>query len=96
MPKYLIQRDLPNVGRMSADEMRDASRQSCSVLQNIGPEIQWVHSYVTGDQIHCVYIAPDEDLIREHARKSGFPASRILRIEAIIDPATAEDPVTAG
>jgi hypothetical protein len=90
MPKYLIERDLPGAGNLNAGELRDISRKSCDVLQALGPDIQWVQSYVTGDRIYCVYIAPDADLIREHARCGGFPANRISEVTAGIDPTTAE------
>jgi len=90
MPKYVIERDMPNVGKLSATELQGASKKSCSVLNELGPQIQWVQSYVTGDKIYCVYIAPSEDLIRKHAEKAGFPANRISRVHAIIDPTTSE------
>ncbi|NBB87305.1 MAG: DUF4242 domain-containing protein [Bacteroidetes bacterium] len=90
MPKYLIEREIPNAGAMNSDELRGASQTSCTVLQAMGPEIQWVQSYVAGDKIYCVYIAPDEETIHEHAQTSGFPANRVTAIDAIIDPTTAE------
>jgi Protein of unknown function (DUF4242) len=90
MPKYLIERDMPGVGKLSRTELRGASQVSCDVLTKLGPKIQWVHSYVTADQIHCVYIAPDEATVREHASQTGFPANRVSEVKAIIDPATAE------
>lgn len=90
MPKFLIERDMPNVGGLAAEELRDASRNSCDVLGELGPQVQWVESYVTADRITCVYIAPSEELIREHSERSGIPATRIHRIRAIIDPTTAE------
>lgn len=90
MPKYLIEREIPNAGAMNSDELRSASQTSCTVLQAMGPEIQWVQSYVAGDKIYCVYIAPDEQTIQEHAQTSGFPANRVTAIDAIIDPTTAE------
>lgn len=90
MPKYLIERDIPSMGHMSPEALQAASRKSVCVLENLGPRIQWQHSYVTGDQLYCVYIAPDEEMIREHARESGFPANRISEIKTIIDPTTAE------
>jgi cell division inhibitor SulA len=90
MPKYLIKREIPGAGDMSPADLQGASQQSCGVLQQLGPQIQWVQSYVTGDTIHCIYIAPSEDLIREHAEASGFPANQIMEIKAIIDPTTAE------
>ncbi len=90
MPKYLIERDIPGAGNLSAEELQGVSQKSCSVLQEMGPQIQWVHSYVTGDKVYCVYIAPNEEMIREHAKQGGFPANRISEIRAVIDPATAE------
>ena len=90
MPKYLIRREIPNAGNMSIDDLQGASQKSCAVLQDLGPQIQWVQSYVTGDAIHCVYIAPSEALIRQHAEQAGFPANDIMEIRAIIDPTTAE------
>ena len=90
MPKYLIEREIPNVGKMNAGELKAASQTSCGVLRNMGPTIQWMTSYVTDNKLYCVYIAPNEEMIREHAQVSGFPASRISQIRSIIDPATAE------
>ncbi|MEQ1354564.1 MAG: DUF4242 domain-containing protein [Candidatus Acidiferrum sp.] len=91
MPKYLIEREVPGVGNLSAQDVQGLSQKSCSVLQNMGPQIQWVQSYVTGDKIYCVYIAPNEDMIREHAKQGGFPANRISEIKSMIDPTTAEE-----
>ncbi|MBX6330292.1 MAG: DUF4242 domain-containing protein [Gemmatimonadaceae bacterium] len=90
MPKYLIEREIPNAGALSPDELRAISEKSCGVLRQLGPEIQWVQSYVTEDKITCVYIAPHADIIREHARRGGFPADRVLEVATIIDPTTAE------
>ena len=90
MPKYVIEREIPGAGNMSAQDLQAVSQKSCSVLQNLGPQIQWLHSYVTGDKIYCVYIAPNEDMIREHASQGGFPANRISAIKTVIDPTTAE------
>jgi hypothetical protein len=90
MPKYLIEREIPGAGKLSADELRGVSEKSCGVLQRLGPQIQWVQSYVTGDKVYCVYIAPNEDMVRKHAQEGGFPANRISEIKTIIDPATAE------
>jgi len=90
MPKYLIERELPGAGKLSAEDLRGISEKSCGVLREMGPEIQWVQSYVTGDKITCLYIAPDEESIREHARRGGFPANQILQIRTVIDPTTAE------
>ncbi|MEK6335581.1 MAG: DUF4242 domain-containing protein [Acidobacteriota bacterium] len=90
MPKYVIEREIPGAGKLTAMELQGVSQTSCDVLQKLGPEIQWVHSYVTGDKVYCVYIAPSEDLIREHAAQGGFPANRISEVNTIIDPTTAE------
>ncbi|SFO46863.1 Protein of unknown function [Chitinophaga sp. YR627] len=90
MPKYVIERELPGAGRLTTDELKGVSQASCGVLSNMGPQIQWVHSYVTGDKIYCVYIAPNAEMIREHAQKGGFPANAINEITTIIDPTTAE------
>lgn len=90
MPKFLIERELAGAGDMSPDELQGLSQRSCGVLRKMGPHIQWVQSYVTGDKIYCVYVAPDEAAIREHAEQGGFPANRISRIETVIDPTTAE------
>ncbi|MBV8255272.1 MAG: DUF4242 domain-containing protein [Chitinophaga sp.] len=90
MPKYVIEREIPGAGKFSEEQLKAISQTSCGVLSNMGPQIQWVHSYVTGDKIYCVYIAPNEELIREHAEKGGFPANAISEVSAIIDPTTAE------
>ena len=90
MPKYLIERDIPGAGRLSPAELQEISQKSCSVLRKLGPQVQWVQSYVTADKIYCVYIAPDEEAVREHASQGGFPANRISRISAMIDPTTSE------
>ena len=90
MPKYLIEREIPGAGNLTPQELQGVSQKSCAVLQSMGPQIQWVQSYVTGDKIYCVYIAPNEEMVREHARQGGFPANRVSQISAIIDPATAE------
>ena len=90
MPKYVIEREIPGVGDTPADALKAVSQTSCNVLQELGPQIQWVHSYVTGDKIYCVYISPNEDLIREHATRGGFPAKSVSEIKTIIDPTTAE------
>ena len=95
MPKYLIRREIPGAGTMSPQDLQGASQQSCTVLRDLGPHIQWVQSYVTADTIHCVYIAPSEDLIRRHAEEAGFPANEIMEIRAIIDPTTAETEMAA-
>ena len=90
MPKFLIEREIPGAGNLSADELQSISQKSCGVLQQMGPQIQWVESYVTGDKVYCVYIAPNEEMIREHAAQGGFPANRVSEIRRMIDPTTAE------
>ena len=90
MPKYVIERDIPGAGYLSAAELKAISQKSCSVLGDLGPQIQWQQSYVTGDRVYCIYIAPNEDLVREHASRGGFPANRISEVVTIIDPVTAE------
>jgi len=90
MPKYVIEREIPGAGSMTPAELQAVSEKSCTVLQNLGPQIQWVESYVTPDKIYCVYIAPSEDMIRAHAQQGGFPANRISEIKTVIDPTTAE------
>lgn len=90
MPKFLIKREIPGAGHMSPEQLQEASQTSCNALQSLGPKIQWLQSYVTDDTIHCVYIAPSEALIREHARSSGFPATEIMQVSSVIDPTTAE------
>lgn len=95
MPKYLIERDIPNAGALSLADLKAISQRSCAVLRELGPSIQWVQSYVTEDKITCVYIAPNAELIREHARRGGFPAERVLEVGIIIDPTTAEMDVLA-
>jgi len=92
MPKYVIEREIPDAGKLSREQLQAISQRSCSVLRNLGPQIQWVESYVMDDRIYCVYIAPSEELIREHARQGGFPANRISEVRTIIDPTTAESP----
>lgn len=90
MPRYIIERDIPNAGKLSGGDLQGISAQSCAVLNKLGPSIQWVQSYVTDDKVYCVYIAPNEALIREHARLGGFPANRISEVRGMIDPTTAE------
>ena len=90
MPKFLIEREIANAGQMSADELQAASKTSCGVLEEMGPSIQWVESFVTDDKIYCVYIAPNAEMVREHARKSGFPANSVAEVRTMIDPTTAE------
>jgi len=89
MPKYVIERELPGAGKLTAEQLQAVSQKSCGVLRNLGSEIQWVHSYVTPDKIYCVYIAPSEQLIREHANQGGFPANRISEVVSMIDPTRA-------
>src|SRR5512144_1957653 len=90
MPKYVIEREIPGAGKLSQDQLHAISQKSCGVLRNMGPQIQWVESFVTPDKIYCVYIAPDENAIREHARQGGFPANRISEVKTMIDPTTSE------
>ena len=95
MPRFLIEREVPGAGSLSPEQLQAISRTSCGVLQGLGPQIQWVQSYVTADKITCVYIAPNEEMVREHARQGGFPANRVEEIRAIIDPTTAEPAATS-
>ena len=90
MPKFLIEREIPGAGNLSDQELQAISQTSCGVLKEMGPQIQWVESYVTGDKVYCVYIAPDEEMVREHARRGEFPANRVSEIRRMIDPTTAE------
>jgi hypothetical protein len=90
MPKYLVEREIPNAGALSAAELQEIARRWCAVLLEVGPRIQWIQSFVTEDKITCLYISPDAELIREHARRGGFPADRVLEVATIIDPTTAE------
>jgi len=90
MPKYAIERELPGAGKLSSTELQQISAKSCDVLRQLGPDIQWQESYVTDDKIYCVYIAPDEDIIREHAQQGGFPINKICTVRRSIDPTTAE------
>ena len=90
MPKFVIERDIPEAGKLSPQELHAISQKSCAVLQEMGPRIQWIQSYVTDDRIYCVYIAPDEDTVRKHAQQGGFPANRISQIRSVIDPTTSE------
>ncbi|MDQ3908258.1 MAG: DUF4242 domain-containing protein [Acidobacteriota bacterium] len=90
MPKFLIEREIPGAGDLSPEQLQSISQKSCGVLRGMGPQIQWVQSYVTGDKIYCVYIAPDEAAVREHAAQGGFPANRVSEIKSVIDPTTAE------
>jgi hypothetical protein len=90
MPKYVIEREMPGAGSLSAAQLQAASQTSCGVLRELGPQIQWVESYVTPDKIYCIYVAPNRQMIEEHAKRGGFPANRISEIKATIDPTTAE------
>jgi Protein of unknown function (DUF4242) len=90
MPKYVIEREIPGAGQMSSADLQAVSQKSCNILRDMGPQIQWVESYVTPDKLNCVYIAPSESMIREHARQGGFPANRISEVKTMIDPTTAE------
>nr|WP_294935874.1 DUF4242 domain-containing protein [uncultured Flavobacterium sp.] len=90
MPKYVIERDIPGAGALNSDELKEIAMTSCDVLRKMGPEIQWVESYVTGNKIYCVYIAPNEEMVRQHAKEGGFPADAVNEVANIIDPTTAE------
>ena len=90
MPKYVIEREIPNVGSLGPEELRAVSQKSCSVLRNLGPSIQWVESFVTDNKIYCIYNAPNEEIIREHAKEGGFPANKISQVKTVIGPTTAE------
>jgi hypothetical protein len=90
MPKYVIEREIPDAGKLDSDQLKGISQTSCGVLSELGPQIQWVQSYVTDNKIYCVYIAPNEEMVREHARRGGFPANAVNEVAAIIDPTTAE------
>jgi hypothetical protein len=90
MPKFVIERDVPGAGKLSPMELKGLSQRSCDVLRALGPKVQWQHSYVTDDKLYCIYIADDQNDVLEHAKRGGFPANRVSRIHAIIDPATAE------
>ena len=90
MPKFLIEREIPEAGDLSGEQLQAISQKSCGVLRELGPQIQWVESYVTGDKVYCVYIAPNEEMVREHATRGGFPANRVSEIKRMIDPTTAE------
>jgi hypothetical protein len=90
MPKYVIERDLPGAGKLSADELKSISQKSNKIISELGPELRWLTSYVTEDKLYCVYVAPDEDMIEEHARCGGFPANRITKVAAVIDPSTGD------
>ena len=90
MPRYVIEREIPEAGKLSQRDLQALSQKSVRVLDKLGPQIQWVHSYVTGDRIYCVYIAPNEEMVREHARQGGFPATRVAEVTSVIDPTPAE------
>jgi hypothetical protein len=90
MPKFVVEREIPGIGNLSDQELQNIARKSVGVLKAMGPEIQWLHSYVTGDKIYCVYLAPDEATIREHAKRGGFPANRISAVRRLLDPTAAE------
>jgi hypothetical protein len=90
MPKYVIERELPDAGKLSAEQLQAISQKSCAVLEKMGPQIQWIQSYVTEDKIYCVYVAPNKEMIQQHAEQGGFPANRIAEIKQVIDPTTAE------
>ncbi len=90
MPKYVIEREIPGAGKLSAEQLKGISQTSCGVLSKMGPQIQWVHSYVTEDKLYCVYIAPDKEMVREHAKQGGFPANSVSLVSTIIDPTTSE------
>jgi hypothetical protein len=90
MPKFVIERSIPGAGKLSQKELHDISQKSCGVLHEMGPRIQWIQSYVTDDKIYCVYVAPDEEAVREHARQGGFPADAVSRVRALIDPTSGE------
>lgn len=90
MPKFVIERDIPGAGKLTPAELKAISQTSCGVLSNLGPQIQWLQSYVTADKVYCVYIAPNEEMVREHAKQGGFPANRVSEVAGIIDPTTAE------
>lgn len=90
MPKYVIEREIPGAGDLSAADIQGIAQKSCGVLSEMGPQVQWLESFVTGDKIYCVYIAPSEELVREHAARGGFPADRVSEIKRTIDPTTAE------
>lgn len=90
MPKYVIERDIPGAGKLTPAELTAISQKSCGVLRGMGPQIQWLQSYVTDDKVYCVYIAPSEEAVREHARQGGFPANKVSEVKTVIDPTTAE------
>jgi hypothetical protein len=95
MPKFVIERLIPGAGKLSPEELRTISQRSCAVIGDLGPQIQWVHSYVTDNKIYCVYVAANEELVREHARRGGFPANHVAAVKTVIDPTTAESDAAA-
>jgi hypothetical protein len=90
MPKYVIEREIPGAGKLTAEQLKGISQTSCDVISNMGPQIQWLQSYITGDKVYCVYIAPNEEMVLEHAKQAGFPANSVGKVSTIIDPITAE------
>ena len=90
MPKYVIEREIPGAGNLTSEQLKGISQTSCGVLDKLGPKIQWVHSYVTDNKIYCIYNAPNEEMVREHAKQGGFPANSVSKVSVIIDPTTAE------
>jgi hypothetical protein len=90
MPEYVIEREMPGVGSLATEDLKNASQTSCSVLNDLGPQIQWVHSYVTDNKLYCIYRAPNEEIIREHAQRGGFPCNKVSKVQTIINPTTAE------
>jgi hypothetical protein len=90
MPKFVIEREIPGAGNLTPEQLKAVSQTSCGVLRDMGPQIQWIHSYVTDDKIYCVYIAPDEATVRQHAQTGGFPANKVSQVRAVIDPTTSE------
>jgi cell division inhibitor SulA len=90
MPKFVIEREIPGAGKLTPEQLQGVSQTSCGVLRELGPQIQWVESFVTDDKIYCVYIAPDEDMVRKHAQMGGFPANKVAQVRAVIDPTTSE------
>ena len=95
MPKFVIERLIPGAGKLSPEELRNISQRSCAVLSELGPQIQWIQSYVTDNKLYCVYIAPNEEVVREHAKRGGFPANHVVSVKTIIDPTTAESGTAA-
>lgn len=92
MPKFVIEREIPGAGKFTSEELKAISQTSCGVLNELGPKINWIHSYVTDDKIYCIYSAPNEEMVREHAKRGGFPANSVSRVLTVIDPTTAEEP----